>query len=106
MGGLLTRAELDEELAWTDVFGLSLLAGVGFTVSLLVGELAFGNGSALDDHVKLAVLWGSVIAALLAAVALRLRSRHYRLVEAHEATDLNQDGVPDAYQTDEQLDPA
>ena len=41
-----TRAELDEDLTWTDVFGLSLLAGVGFTVSLLIGELAFGNGSA------------------------------------------------------------
>ena len=41
-----TRAELDEDLAWVDVIGLSLLAGIGFTVSLLIGELAFGAGSA------------------------------------------------------------
>ena len=47
-----TRAELDDDLTWTDVFGLALLAGVGFTVSLLVGELAFGTGSERDDHVK------------------------------------------------------
>jgi Na+:H+ antiporter, NhaA family len=35
---------------------LSLLAGIGFTVSLLIGELAFGAGSAADDHVKIGVL--------------------------------------------------
>ena len=40
-----TRAELDDELSWVDVIGLSLLAGIGFTVSLLVGELAFGHES-------------------------------------------------------------
>ncbi|WP_198170897.1 Na+/H+ antiporter NhaA, partial [Actinoplanes awajinensis] len=37
-----TRAELDTGLAWIDVAGLALLSGVGFTVSLLIGELAFG----------------------------------------------------------------
>ena len=58
-----TRAELDDDLAWTDVLGLSLLAGIGFTVSLLIGELAFGAGSARDEHVKLAVLVGSLTAA-------------------------------------------
>ena len=79
-----TRAELDEDLSWTDVFGLSVLGGVGFTVSLLVGELAFGTGSARDDHVKLAVLVGSLIAALLAAVVLRSRNRHYRDVHDRE----------------------
>lgn len=92
-----TRAELDDDLAWTDVFGLSLLAGVGFTVSLLVGELAFGTGSARDDHVKVAVLAGSLIAALLATVVLRLRNRHYRLVEQRESLDADADGVPDVY---------
>jgi NhaA family Na+:H+ antiporter len=92
-----TRAELDEDLAWTDIFGLALLAGVGFTVSLLVGELAFGTGSARDDHVKLAVLMGSLIAALLATVVLRRRNRHYRLVEARETADLDEDGIPDVY---------
>ncbi|MEW1954397.1 Na+/H+ antiporter NhaA [Terrabacter sp. NPDC080008] len=101
-----TRAELDEDLAWTDVFGLSLLAGVGFTVSLLVGELAFGNGSERDDHVKLAVLCGSLMAALLASVVLRLRNRHYRLVEARETADFDHDGVPDVYQADGRLDRA
>ena len=53
-----TRADLDEGLAWVDVAGLSLLAGIGFTVSLLIGELAFEPGSMHDDHVKVGVLTG------------------------------------------------
>ena len=45
-----TRADLDEGLAWVDVLGLSILGGIGFTVSLLIGELAFGPGSAQFDQ--------------------------------------------------------
>jgi Na+:H+ antiporter, NhaA family len=74
----VTRASLDSALRWIDVFGLSLLAGVGFTVSLLIGDLAYGEGSARADSVKVGVLAGSVLAAILAAVVLRLRNRHYR----------------------------
>ncbi len=92
-----TRAELDEDLAWVDVLGLSLLAGIGFTVSLLIGELAFGSGSERDDHVKLAVLTGSLLAAVLAAVVLRLRNRVYRRLAEEEARDDDHDGIPDVY---------
>jgi NhaA family Na+:H+ antiporter len=82
-----TRAQLDEGLAWWDVLGLSLLAGIGFTVSLLVGELAFGAGSERDDHVKVGVLVGSLLAALLATVVLRLRNRVYRRLLDQEQRD-------------------
>jgi NhaA family Na+:H+ antiporter len=75
-----THARLDEDLRWSDVLGLAMLGGIGFTVSLLIGELAFGDGA---GPVKLAVLAGSLAAAVLAAVILRLRNRAYRL--AHEA---------------------
>jgi NhaA family Na+:H+ antiporter len=81
-----TRAELDDDLTWVDVIGMAALAGVGFTVSLLIGELAFGEGSARDDHVKVGVLVGSFVAALVAAVILRSRNRVYRrLRELEEA---------------------
>ena len=73
-----TRAELDDELAWSDVFGVSVLAGVGFTVSLLIGGLAFGVGSPRDDHVKIAVLTGSLLSAVLATVVLRVRNGVHR----------------------------
>jgi NhaA family Na+:H+ antiporter len=100
-----TRAELDDGLSWWDVLGLSLLAGIGFTVSLLVGELAFGAGSERDEHVKLAVLVGSLLSALLATVVLRARNRVYRRIEELEETDLDLDGVPDAFQRSD-VDPA
>lgn len=73
-----TRARLDEGLAWIDIVGLAVLGGIGFTVSLLIGELAFGAGSAADEHVKVAVLTGSLLAAALATVILRGRNRVYR----------------------------
>jgi NhaA family Na+:H+ antiporter len=93
-----TRAKLDDSLAWIDVAGLALLAGVGFTVSLLIAELSFGPGSAHDDHAKVAILTGSLVAALLAAVVLRLRNRHYRAVEEAERRDADGDGVPDLFE--------
>lgn len=94
-----TRARLDDELAWTDVFGVAVLAGIGFTVSLLIGDLAYGEGSLRDDHVKVGVLTGSVIAALLAATILRRRDRVYADIAKREAVDADGDGVPDVYGT-------
>ena len=77
-----------------------MLAGIGFTVSLLIGELAFGLGSDRDDHVKVAVLTGSLAAALLAAIVLRLRNRAYRRIHDAENVDADHDGIPDVYQQD------
>ena len=73
-----------------------MLAGIGFTVSLLIGDLAYGVGSERDDTVKIGVLTGSLTAAILASIVLRLRNRHYRLVCEQEARDRDHDGVPDS----------
>ncbi|OLM01020.1 Na+/H+ antiporter NhaA type [Pseudonocardia sp. Ae406_Ps2] len=80
-----TRAELSDDLSWWDLLGLAQLAGIGFTVSLLVGELAFGTGTPQDDHVKIGVLGGSLLAALLATVVLRTRNAHYRRIRDVES---------------------
>lgn len=93
-----TRADLDDDLSWLDVFGMALLAGIGFTVSLLIGELAFPAGSATEDHVKVGVLVGSLTAALLASVVLRLRHHVYRRIQELEQRDTDADGVPDVYE--------
>lgn len=93
-----TRASLDSSFKWIDIFGVALLAGIGFTVSLLVAELSFGHGSLFDDHAKVGILTASLLAALLATLVLRARNRHYRQTEELEKVDADQDGIPDVYQ--------
>ncbi|MCW2799538.1 MAG: nhaA, partial [Aeromicrobium sp.] len=93
-----TGAELDDDLAWLDVLGIAILSGVGFTVSLLIGELAYGVGSLTDEHVKIGVLVGSIASALVAGVLLTARNRRYRAIEVLESADRDGDGIPDAFQ--------
>jgi NhaA family Na+:H+ antiporter len=47
-----TKARLDRSFEWIGVFGMSVLAGIGFTVSILVAELSFGQGIPQNDHAK------------------------------------------------------
>ncbi|WP_104161055.1 Na+/H+ antiporter NhaA [Arthrobacter sp. ZGTC212] len=94
----LTRAKLDASFNWVDLFGVAVLAGIGFTVSLLVADLSFGHGTIPNDHAKVGILAASIVAALLASLVLTPRNRHYRTVEAEENVDADADGVPDVYQ--------
>lgn len=93
-----TKAELNDDLAWPDVFAVASLAGIGFTVSLLIGELAFTDDQTLTDEVKAAVLMGSLIAAVLAGVMLKLRNRKYKALIDDEERDEDLDGIPDIYE--------
>ncbi|MFV0252348.1 MAG: Na+/H+ antiporter NhaA [Beutenbergiaceae bacterium] len=68
------RVTLASSLKWVDVLGVGLLAGIGFTVSLLIAELAFRSAEA-GEHATLAVLMASLIAAGLGAAVLGHRSR-------------------------------
>jgi NhaA family Na+:H+ antiporter len=79
----LTRAELAPELRWAEVFSVAILGGVGFTVALLVGDLAFGADTAEAEHAKAAVLTGSVLAAVLASISL-IRRNSWRRRDADE----------------------
>lgn len=58
--------------------GLAMVAGIGFTVSLLVAELSFGLGSPHDEHAKVGILTGSAIAAALGGTLLAVRNTHYK----------------------------
>lgn len=93
-----TRATLDAGLKWLDVLGVAMLAGIGFTVSLLIGDLAFGEGTERDDHVKVGVLAGSLVSATIAAAILRSRNKAYRDIHIVETRDDDHDGIPDIYQ--------
>jgi Na+:H+ antiporter, NhaA family len=94
-----THATLDEDLGWLDVLGVSILAGIGFTVSLLIGELAFGAGSVADEHAKVGILLGSLVSALVAGVVVKARDRTYRRIHEEETADADDDGIPDVYQS-------
>ncbi|MDN3296175.1 Na+/H+ antiporter NhaA [Streptomyces ficellus] len=96
-----TRATLNEDLTWADLFAVATLAGIGFTVSLLIGELAFTGDAALTDEVKAAVLMGSLIAAVLASILLKLRVRRYAALIAEEERDEDLSGIPDVYEQDD-----
>ncbi|MFF9122756.1 Na+/H+ antiporter NhaA [Streptomyces sp. NPDC014889] len=96
-----TRASLSEDLAWADLFAVATLAGIGFTVSLLIGELAFTGDAALTDEVKASVLAGSLIAAVLATVLLKMRNTRYRKLCESEERDDDLDGIPDVYEQDD-----
>ncbi|MFI2761260.1 Na+/H+ antiporter NhaA [Streptomyces echinatus] len=96
-----TRAQLSTELAWADVFAVASLSGIGFTVSLLIGELAFEGDAVLTDEVKAAVLTGSLIAAVCATVLLKLRNARYRGLCEDEERDEDLDGIPDVYEQDD-----
>lgn len=100
---LVTRipgVALPRGVAWIDLIGLALLAGMGFTVSLLINELSFGQGTALDDIGKVGILLGSLIAALLAVALLSSRNRHYRRARAAETVDADGNGIPDVFEKD------
>ncbi|WP_329383368.1 Na+/H+ antiporter NhaA [Streptomyces sp. NBC_01351] len=93
-----TKAELNDDLAWPDVLAVASLAGIGFTVSLLIGELAFAGDTILTDEIKAAVLIGSLIAAIISCVLLKLRDRKYKALTEAEERDDDQDGIPDIYE--------
>lgn len=72
----LNWARLPAHASWFQLWGISLLCGIGFTMSLFIGELAFPGGSemarALRDEAKLGILGGSAISAMLGYAILRL----------------------------------
>ena len=70
-----TRAEMSPDLSWRDLVGVAVLAGIGFTVSLLVADLSFAGEEA--EAAKTAVLAGSTVAALLGALMLGHRDRFH-----------------------------
>lgn len=95
-----TRASLNSAIKWRDILAVGLLAGIGFTVSLLIAELAFTADDAMLSSAKIAVLIASVISALIASSVILTRNRYYAEYSASEDSDEDQDGIPDVYQRD------
>jgi len=82
--GVYGTALVTVKLGWADapanaaplhVLGVALLCGIGFTMSLFIGLLAFPGSPALQDGAKIGILLGSFIAAVLGSIVLLLSPR-------------------------------
>ena len=62
--------------SWAEIWGVSILCGIGFTMSLFIGELAFPAFPILKEEAKIGILMGSLISAVLGYVVLRLTTKH------------------------------
>lgn len=85
LGVLIARKTAATALTGWDLIAVAALAGIGFTVALLMNELAFGARPEVADSGVLAVLAGSVFSAVLGGALIAWRARVYRRTAA--ATD-------------------
>jgi NhaA family Na+:H+ antiporter len=75
---LLARRRTASSLSLANIMTIGILGGIGFTVSLLMNELAFSRTPGVAGEGTLAVLLGSGISIVAAAVVVAARARHYR----------------------------
>ena len=68
-------ARLPAGVTWRQLYGMALIAGIGFTMSLFIGDLAFPGRPDLVDAVKIGVLAGSVLSAVAGAALLAMSQR-------------------------------
>lgn len=68
-------ARLPQSASWLQMGGVALLCGIGFTMSLFIGLLAFANHPVLQSEVKVGILGGSLIAGILGYLVLRFARR-------------------------------
>lgn len=74
------RVPAERALAFGDLLAAGALGGIGFTVSLLLSELAFAEAAGIRDQATLGVLAGSALSLVLAAVLVSWRAWHHRRI--------------------------
>ena len=79
---------------WLQIYALSMLCGIGFTMSLFIGALAFPANPQFVEEAKIGVLAGSLLSALVGYALLRLAPRHpdHAAEEAAKAREIDEDG--------------
>ncbi|WP_284124557.1 Na+/H+ antiporter NhaA [Parerythrobacter aestuarii] len=69
-------AKAPENANWVEIWGVSILTGIGFTMSLFISGLAFTESRLLIDEAKIGILGGSLVSAVIGYVILRLTTTH------------------------------
>lgn len=87
-------APMPRGATWGQVYGLALLCGIGFTMSLFIGALAFPGQPLLIEEAKIGILSGSLLSALIGYLVLRLAPLHedHHAVEAQQQAEMEADG--------------
>jgi len=65
-----------ENANWAEIWGVSILCGIGFTMSLFIGGLAFPDQPMLIEEAKIGILTGSAISAVMGFIVLMLTTKH------------------------------
>ena len=83
-----TRGRLPEGASWRQLLAVAMLCGIGFTMSLFIGGLAFeGAGAAFETQVKLGVIGGSLLSAVAWVGLLLAGGRSSRRPRRADASD-------------------
>lgn len=87
---------------WVQIYAVSMLCGIGFTMSLFIGGLAFPGDALLIEEAKIGILMGSLASAIAGYAVLRFAAPHpeHRSIEAQSDAEINGDG--DVTDTSEQ----
>ena len=89
--------------SWLQVYGVAMLCGIGFTMSLFIGALAFPGNALLIDEAKIGVIMGSVVSALLGYTILRVCPLHpqHEQEEREQEEEVGADGDVESLEDDE-----
>ena len=87
-------AAMPRGATWPQLYGLALLCGIGFTMSLFIGGLAFPGAPHLAEEAKAGILAGSLLSALVGLIVLRFAPLHrdHAAIAAAEAAEIAADG--------------